>query len=219
MAIVLYNDWYITENPGNSSALGSSDVRSKQPSEYQTYNANKVYQYLSNIGFTKNAIAGIVGCMMTESFICPTAIETKTYTSPPSNETMNSYTKGIGLVQWTSSGAPPQKLVNFCINYGRIWYDGDAQMFRIQREYETDIQFNKWTIDGTYWTWEIFKNSTASPDVLAKAWDYCYEVSSHTALAARQANALYWYDNFGPVKGKFPIWLLLEESNKRRLRR
>lgn len=199
--------------------LGSSDWGVTPANDYQKHNATQIRNYLQNNGFTLNAVCGILGCMQTESYLSPSCIEGGSWSAIPNNSQLSSYQKGIGLVQWTSTSAPPQKLIAFCDRYSLVWYHGNSQLFRIKRERETDIQFNKWTVDGVRWDWETFASSTIDPAQLAKVWDYCYEVSAHVALEARKRNATQWFNYFqgsppgpgpGPDPTGFPYWLLFK---------
>ena len=84
------------------------------------------------------------------------------------------------------------------------WYDGELQCFRLEREYQTDIQFIPRTVDGVRWTWNDYIISTETPETLAKVWQYCYE-NGGTDTALRQQKARYYY---GIIGSQIPVWLL-----------
>lgn len=210
MNATLVNDWYMTTDTGGS--MGTTDTSGI--SSKQEHNATKVYNYFNNLGWSRSAIAGILGNMQVESWLSPALIQGTHRSSLPNsaanlsdvpNSTMLSFYDrngsgyGIGLVQWdgyTSTSPAGQKLVSFAERYGLTWYDGDTQLYRIQREYETNIQWTPATINGTRWTWSNFITNTETPETSAKIWRICYEVAASGTDSRRQGNARYWYDYF-----------------------
>lgn len=213
MQATLINDWYITTDTGGS--MGTTDTSGI--SAKQIHNATKIYTYLHNLGWSLSAIAGVIGNMQVESWLSPGLIEgTHRSTLPnraaslsdvPNSVMINYYGNsgyGVGLVQWdgyTSTAPAGQKLVSFAERYNLNWYDGDTQMFRIEREQATNIQWTAATVSGTYWTWSNFPTNNETPETSAKIWRICYEVAAAGTDARRQANARYWYDYFsqGPT--------------------
>ena len=101
MAAELYDGWYISANQYD---VGPS---SGTPSAYQEHNADLIYATLHSLGWTDNAIAGMVGNVMYESCIDPAcaypsigstlATIGNTYASQHPD---NAY----GLVQWLGRG-------------------------------------------------------------------------------------------------------------------
>lgn len=208
MQATLINDWYITTDTGGS--MGTTDTSGITAK--QIHNATKVYNYLSNLGWSLSAIAGALGNMQVESWLSPGLIQgthrsqlpnsAASLSDVPNSVMLNFYGSsgyGVGIVQWdgyTSTAPAGQKLVSFAERYGLNWYDGDTQMYRIQREQETNIQWTSATVSGTYWTWSNFVTNTETPETSAKIWRICYEVAASGTDSRRQANARYWYDYF-----------------------
>ena len=210
MDATLVNDWYMTTNRGGTmGTTNTSGITSKQE-----HNATKVYNYFVGLGWSRSAIAGIIGNMQLESWLSPALVEgTHRSQAPnsaanlsdvPNSAMINFYDRngsgyGLGLVQWdgyTSTAPAGQKLVSFAERYGLTWYDGDTQLYRIQREYETNIQWSPATINGTRWTWSNFVTNNETPEVSAKIWRVCYEVAAAGTDDTRQSNARYWYEYF-----------------------
>lgn len=237
MQAELYNDWWTTtDNGGSMGTTDSSGVTDKQQ-----HNAAKVYAYFRGLGWTVNAIAGIVGNMQLESWLSPGLIQgTNRYRLPnsaanlsdvPNSVMINFYDGyygldhggfGIGLTQWDGDTPTPpagQKLVSFAERYNMIWYDGDTQIYRIRREQETNIQWQAQTLDSTYWTWDEFIHSEELPERLAYVWRVCYEVADPDTDPVRANNARYWYDWFiaHPTTG-LPSWMYFLFNRKKVLK-
>ena len=219
MQATLINDWYITTDTGGSmGTTDTSGITSKQE-----HNATKVYNYLSGLGWSLSAIAGVLGNMQVESWLSPGLIQSAhrsqlpnsaaNLSDVPNSVMINFYGNsnyGIGLVQWdgyTSTAPAGQKLVSFAERYNLNWYDGDTQMYRIQREYEENIQFQSKTISGYTWTWNNYITTTKTPEEAAEAWRRCYEIGGDGSSARRQANARYWYDYFSGVQPPADDWI------------
>ena len=217
MQATLVNDWWMTTDSGGT--MGTTDTSGI--SEKQKHNAEKVYNYFSALGWSLSAIAGMIGNMQLESWLSPALIQGTHRSSLPNSASnlsdvpnsvmINFYGSsgyGIGLVQWdgyTSTAPAGQKLVSFAERYGLTWYDGDTQCFRIQREQETNIQWQNGTVDGIFWTWSNYINTTETPEKAAHAWRVCYEVAASGTDSTRQANARYWYDYFADVPPVPPL--------------
>ena len=171
-------------------------------------NALLVYDFLNGLGWTKEAIAGILGNMDVESTMNPALIEGRNYHTLIDNNTclsINDHT-GVGLVQWTghtTTSPAGQKLASFAIRYNEQWYDGDLQCFRLKRECDTDIQFNHGTVDGQSWDWQTYISSTSTPEQLAKVWQLLYERGG-SDTTTRQQKARYYYKLIGQ---KHHVWL------------
>ena len=208
MQATLVNDWWLTTDTGGS--MGTTDTSGI--SSKQQHNATKIYNYFSALGWSLSAIAGMLGNMQVESWLSPAFIQQNSNTnslpnrganlSDVPNSVMLSYyngEKGLGLVQWngyTSTSPAGQKLVSFAERYNLIWYDGDTQCYRILREYETNIQFQRTTISGYTWTWNNYINTEKTPEEAAEAWRRCYERGGDSSVNRRKVNARYWYDYF-----------------------
>ena len=213
MQATLVNGWYLTTDTGGSmGTTNTSGITQKQIT-----NATNVYNYFSALGWSDSAIAAIIGNMQLESWLSPAYIQSShrsqlpnsaaNLSDVPNSVMLNFYGSsgyGVGLVQWdgyTSTAPAGQKLVSFAERYGLNWYDGNTQCYRIQREYETNIQFQPGTVEGIYWTWDSFVHTTETPEKAAHAWRVCYEVADPGTDSTRQSNARYWYDYFsgGPT--------------------
>lgn len=161
MAAELYNGWYISANQYD---VGPS---SGNPSSYQQHNADLIYNTFHALGFTDNAIAGIVGNIQYESCIDPACVYPKS--SFPNggaaiSDLDNTYAINItnsayGLVQWlgtTTTPPPGNQLVSYAIRHGYQWYDGEIQMMRLTWEYQEPAKFHPQTVDGVYYTFASY---------------------------------------------------------------
>ena len=208
MQASLVNDWWMTTDSGGS--MGSTDTSGI--TDKQKHNAEKIYDYFSALGWSLSAIAGMLGNMQVESWLSPAYIQSAHRSSLPNsaanlsdvpNSIMVNFfggsNYGIGLVQWdghNTATPPEQKLVGFANRYGYVWYDGDTQCFRIQREQETNIQFVQKTIDGYTWNWSNYITTTKTPEEACEAFRRCYENGGASSIERRKQNARYWYDYF-----------------------
>lgn len=185
MNVELYNGYWIASD------------QYLQPQEKDD-NAKLVWDYLTGLGWTPNAVAGILGNMDVESSVNPALIEGRGYHTLPNNNTVLAITTatGVGLVQWTGTTPTPpagQKLASFAIRYNKNWYDGELQCFRLEQEYANDLQFDHRTIDGVSWNWQTYTASRETPEKLASIWQTCYERGG-TDTQTRQQKARYYYD-------------------------
>lgn len=213
MNVQLINDWYMTTDSGGQ--MGTTDTSGI--SDRQKHNATKVYQYFKNLGWSLSAIAGMIGNMQVESWLSPALIQSQSrwrlpnsaasLSDVPNSVMLNFYRQyynstagfGVGIVQWdgrTTTEPVGQKLVSFAIRHGLNWYDGDTQMYRIQREQETNIQWTSYRINGIQWTWGNYPTNSQTPEVSARIWRACYEVADPGTNSRREQNARYWYDYF-----------------------
>ena len=199
----LYNGYWI-----------STDTYLSQ--QHRDENSRLIWAYLIGLGWTKSAVAGILGNMDVESSMNPALIEGRNiHTLPDNNTALNIGSAiGVGLVQWTGHTATPpvgQKLVSFAMRYNKNWYDGELQCFRLERECDTDLQFDPGTIHGVYYDWQIYVSSNETPEELAYVWQMLYERGG-TDTQRRQDKARYYYN----LLGRTPVWLFFAMSNKRK---
>ena len=184
--------------------------------EHRNANAYLINAYLDNLGWTREAIAGILGNMDVESSVNPALIEGRGYPNLITNQQcLDIHTLGVGLVQWTGDGQTPpigQKLASFAIRNNKEWYDGELQCYRLEREYQRNEQFLPTTVDGRLWTWNDYVTSTDLPEVLAKVWQYAYERGG-SDTATRQAKARYYY---GVIGQNLPAWLYYILARRRK---
>lgn len=174
-------------------------------------NVQYIWQYLGSKGWTKNAVAALVGNMEQESKMSPCVWEgvpqdcvtidssgKQTLTDKGKN-----FKNGFGLTQWT----PATKLFTWCNNGGTSgnangtgkvlpFYSIDTQLMRIEAEVK---QCGKSWVEGlSQWiskpekgynmSFQDFTTSTLSAYDLAGAFAYCYERPARsTGTAAEQA--------------------------------
>ena len=217
MIPTLINGFYMATN----STIGGW---SGTPSQMQIDNANIIRSFFLNEGWTLEAICGMLGCMQGESTINPAFIQaTNRYRLPNNGDTLNNVANNvminffmeyygdtrkayaIGLVQWDGysdrNNVRGQKLVNYATQNNIMWYDGWTQMYRLRGEQEYDVQhgthsfFRRVRVSGVYYDFNNYPYSTASPEDLAKAWTYGYEVNAG-GEGYRPANARWFYDFF-----------------------
>lgn len=163
-------------------------------SEMQT-NAIYIYKCLSSLGWSLNAISGLLGNMQAESTINPGCWQ---------SHNVGNYSGGYGLVQWT----PATKYINWCSEYPGLLLapeDMDSNLLRIAYEVENNIQ---WIATENYdYSFFTFCSSLDTPYNLACAFAWNYE-RSYTVLygtydeqeALRQKRggyANYWYEYLG----------------------
>lgn len=144
-----------------------------------TVNAQEIMNQLTSRGWTKNAVAGMLGNMQTESTINPGVWENL---SPNVNN-------GYGLVQWT----PATKLISWAESEGLDYTSGDAQLQRIDWEVANNQQ---WIATSQYpMSFQEFKVSTLTPEYLAQVFIRNYERPRNPNQPIRSTQARYWYDN------------------------
>jgi hypothetical protein len=144
-----------------------------------TVNAQEIMNQLTSRGWTKNAVAGMLGNMQTESTINPGVWESL---SPNVNN-------GYGLVQWT----PATKLISWAESEGLDYTSGDAQLQRIDWEVVNNQQ---WIATSQYpMSFQEFKASTLTPEYLAQVFIRNYERPRYPNQPIRSTQARYWYDN------------------------
>jgi hypothetical protein len=166
--------------------------------EEMTVNANYIYSFLLSKGWTKNAIAGILGNMQSESSINPNRWQ---------SDNIGNLQGGYGLTQWT----PATKYLNWADSLGYAWTDIDGQIDRLQYEVENGIQ---WIATTNYpMSFQEFIKSTDTPYNLALAFIANYERPLDPNQPIRGTQAQYWYEHLQgsstsptPKQRKLPIW-------------
>lgn len=153
-----------------------------------TGNAQYIVDYLLPRGWTKNALAGLLGNMQRESNINPGLWQSLKY---------GNMSGGYGLVQWT----PATNYINWANGNGYPWGDSysnptlymNGQLERILWELANNQQ---WIATSAFnFSFSTFTKSTASPEYLAEAFLKNYERAGTEALGERQTAARYWFDN------------------------
>lgn len=143
-------------------------------------NAEYIAASFLSHGWTKNAVAAMLGNMESESTINPGI-----YESLNSGSTTN----GFGLVQWT----PNTKYKSWVDEQGLSGYGNiDNQIKRILYEVENGLQ---WIATESYpLTFKAFTTSTDSPETLAQAFLYNYERPASLDQPNRSTQAREWFN-------------------------
>lgn len=156
-----------------------------------TVNAQYIMNYLLPRGWTKNAIAGMLGNMQTESTINPGIWQ---------NLDEGNMNVGFGLVQWT----PASKYINWANERGLDYKTMDANLERIIWEVENNVQ---WISTSQYpMSFQEFMVSTQSPEYLAQVFLINYERPANQNQPERSTQARYWFDNLDGATGGQPAW-------------
>ena len=207
-------------NPVVFDGSGSNDPVKPEPvtgaenryltSEEMHQNAGYIWWYLSQRGWTANAVAGMLGNMEVESSINPFLWQ---------NLDEGNMSGGFGLVQWT----PATKLTNWCSNNGLVYWEMDSQLQRLIWEQENEN--GQFSSTGTVYnmTFTEFKESTRSPYDLGMIFLACYERPRNPNQPRRGENAVYWYEyitglEFEEEEKKrrgLPLWLMYVASRRR----
>lgn len=143
-----------------------------------TENAQYILDYLTNEGWSKNAICGMLGNMQRESTINPGIWQ---------NLDEGNTSLGFGLVQWT----PATKYFSWCDSNNLVYSNMDSNLKRILYELENGLQYIK--TDSYPLTFAEFTQSTKDVSYLASAFLHNYERAGVAAETERQENAKYWY--------------------------
>lgn len=177
------SDWVYIDN----TYLGLSNMK---------INASIFWSFFVNgQGWSKNAVAAMLGNIQVESTISPRLWQGREYPADP-------YTtdKGYGLTQWT----PARKLITWCDETGLDYRNGDAQLQRILYEQQNGLQWSTENILNM--TWDDFIVSEESPEILARVFVWAYERPENPDILLRQKNARFWYNFLSHP----PIWLLFK---------
>lgn len=180
-----------------------------------TTNAKYIWSYLGARGWSKNAVAGMLGNMQTESTINPGIWEGLNQGTGP----------GFGLVQWT----PYTKYTDWCEARGLTPAAMDSALKRIEYELDNGLQY--YATDAYPLSFAEFKTSTATPEYLAMAFLHNYERPADSNQPNRATQARAWYDvldgavtpetpeettpTYQGGKSKFPFLLLALTARRR----
>ena len=173
----------------------------------QQNNAKIIYRYLYAKGWTRNAVAALLGNMEVESTINPGIWESLA-SSPESYYENHGRYPGYGLVQWT----PHTKYTDWA---GSDWKTNhNKQLERLIYELENGLQYYPST---TYpETFREFSRSTKTAYYLAGAFLYNYERPQSPDANDRGERAVKWWDFLatvspvGPYYSRPPLWLLFK---------
>lgn len=142
----------------------------------QQNNATEFYNFFSELGWTVNALAGMLGNIEVESTINPGLWQSR-------NE--GNLDGGFGLVQWT----PARNYIEWA---GANYAEGNRQCERIIYELENGLQYYP-TADYPL-TFREFSKST-NPDIayLVRTFEYNYERAGDPDIPLRESNGLKWF--------------------------
>lgn len=152
-------------------------------------NAQHIWAYLKERGWSMNAVAGLLGNMESESTINPGLWQSR-------NEGNTS--GGYGLVQWT----PATKLIEWAESQGKDYSKMQTQLERIEYELANGLQY--YPTDTYPETFAQFKTSRKSASYLGKAFLYNYERPASPKPAERGSQAQEWYEYLKTVPDLFP---------------
>ena len=161
-------------------------------------NADIMYSFFTEHGWTVNAISAMFGNMQTESTL-----------NPGIWQGLDPFVGGYGIVQWTP-------YTNYSNWAGDGWQDnGQKEMERIIYELEHNLQ---WISTGLYpMSFQEFTTSEKTPAYLAQAFLYNYERPKVKPQPERSRQSEYWYEYLvgHPPAKQIPIWLLFKFKERR----
>lgn len=195
-----------------------STNRSLTPAQ-QEINATMVRTFFKDLGWSDNAIAGMLANMQAESTINPGRWQNGAVGIGPA----------FGIVQWD----PWTKIVNWVAEtYGPGVSPGDgyAQCNRIKWEYENGQQwitvdrFPVYDGDGNFLyyeipglTWQEWIHSDADPYYLAQVFTTCYERPQELWQPWRWEQAARWFEYItGTAWHGKTYWLYVWAASRRR---
>lgn len=149
-------------------------------------NAKIIYSYLTQKGWSFNAICGMLGNMQTESSINPAIWQGLVEGSGGGG--------GYGLVQWT----PWTNFTDWADANNYAWDDGYAQLKWID---EVTVSFGQWISTSDYpMSFNEYKTSTESCSYLAVVFLRNFERAGVEVMTQRQAQAELWADYLDGVE-------------------
>lgn len=194
----------VEERTGDYGVYFGSPYNSSAALTESQMEVNAIYIYNALIvdGWTLESICAMLGNMQVESSINSGRWENDVVGGDPTAH-------GYGLVQWT----PYTNYTDWATSNG--YTDPsimDANLARIKYELDNNLQ---WIPTIAYpLSFEAFKESTASPDILAMAFLANYERPADPNQPIRGEYALNWYDYLsniyptGTIKKKHFKWVL-----------
>jgi LysM repeat protein len=179
-------------NPGNALTTSSNGKiegslyisNNYLTKEQMKVNARYIYDYLTNRGWSKEAICAVLGNMQTESNINPGIWE---------GLDDSNIKGGFGLVQWT----PSNKYIKWAKDNGLGDVNMDSQLKRILYEVERDDKEpNSLQWQNKNMNFRQFTQSTDSVETLANVFMNSYERPYDSDQPKRGEQARYWYNFF-----------------------
>lgn len=141
-------------------------------------NAELIWGYFNDVGWTMESVAGMLGNMQSESSVNPGIWQ----------DLKVNYNMGFGLVQWT----PATKYINWA---GSNYQHGYLQCSRILWELNNRQQ---WISTSAYpLSFAEFAKSTETPEYLAQAFLKNYERPENQNQPIRSTQAREWYNFLG----------------------
>lgn len=145
-------------------------------------NAKYILDFLTDQGWSKNAVCGLLGNTQTESHHNPAIWQGL-------NEGNTS--GGYGLVQWT----PATKYLNWCDARGYVYGEMDSNLLRILEEVATDTQWGNDSLGNPPpFTFEGFTHSELSAYELGMLFLRHYERPEVYNQPIRGEQSQYWFD-------------------------
>ncbi|EOH92048.1 hypothetical protein UAO_00588, partial [Enterococcus villorum ATCC 700913] len=160
----------------------------------QLETAKTIWNYLVGQGWSKNAVAALLGNMQSESSIIADRWQ---------NDIVGNMTGGYGLVQWT----PATKYIDWANTKGLDYKEVISQCKRIEWEVANNQQFICPSM-----TFQQFKTSNQTPEELANLFLRYYEIPENLNQPARAQQARYWYNELSNLtinptsRGKVIDW-------------
>lgn len=198
--------------------MGWISTNSALTQEQMEVNASMVYKYFHDLGWSDNAIAGMLANMHAESTINPGRWQNGAVGVGPA----------FGIVQWD----PFSKIINWVQEtYGPGVSPGDgyAQCARIKYEYDNGLQwitvdrFPVYDDDGglLYYEipgldWSVWIHSNDDPYYLAQVFTTCYERPQNAWQPWRWARAARWYEYITGQSWKGKMWWLYYVAGRKK---
>lgn len=183
-----------TMNVSRETSLLSASTGEYSGNYYLTesqclFNAYIVRDYLLELGWSINAICGILGNMRYESGINPGIYESLVVAD----------SSGYGLVQWT----PSTKFIDWANDRNYPIDDIEHQILRIKYEVENGGQ---WASTSSFTlSFSDFTTSTETPEYLTEAFMRCYErPGNFSTLQKRQDYARMLFNNWEGIEPSDP---------------
>ncbi|WP_314068564.1 phage tail tip lysozyme [uncultured Vagococcus sp.] len=152
----------------------------------QLETATAIWKYLIAKGWSKEAIAGVLGNMQSESGIIADRWE---------SDIVGNMNGGYGLVQWT----PATKFINWANSNGLNYRTLDAQLRRIEWEVANNVQWWHPTL-----TFKQFTQRAVSPEECASLFITYYERPANPNQPNRQTQARAWYEKLKGINKPIP---------------
>ncbi|UQS83133.1 phage tail tip lysozyme [Bombilactobacillus thymidiniphilus] len=180
-ASTMQDNQVVNPAPASAPNISVANFASTSPSasytQTQIANAQYIYNFFIQRGWTPNAIAGLIGNIVSESALYPDTWE-------------NGGGGGYGLVQWT----PGNKYITWAQNQGLDPKSLYAQCLRINYEMSNPSAGQYYATSKYPMTATQFTQSTQSPETLALVFLANYERPANPNQPQRGTQARYWYN-------------------------